>query len=616
MATSMPMRFLGHLSVFLAALAVRPCGAMHERATERCSAATQVAAAPDPDAALGAFLRARAWLDLDELPAPTEQSAQLELTGTTGVCVVLRQDGRLVGIGEDAGGGPLMLRRAVGRAVSKALADDTVREVRAVTGDRVTARLALEVELAGARRPLIGRTIADAVSRLALGDEGIALHRADAVYLAFPARLLATDSAARPDSTVAALLIEAGLPAKDLPEFATDERVSLSRFQTIRLREPSAGAAPSVVTRAGRVIEPVEITPAYNRALATRLAARLAAQVVDAAPGDPSKGVRLLGTYNPTADRYAPPFADARDAALALIALAESAACDGLPDAVRAVSATKARALARSLMALSDAERPFPVDEACAIALARLGEADAGILATLRERIDRGLRALGEDAAGQGNSVGPMAMTLAAACALDTVGDGEASRREALDALVRQVSTRPGLALEGALPIALLARARGTPAEVARSLESSLRAGAAVLRSQQLGSQPAAAPGTGGAAIADFPPDLEGGIPLPGVARSLTDTAGLRFAAGFALLGPQAPGAAGEPDPAAALLRGAVRFVAQHTADEPWVDAFRRPEVLRGLVRRSLIGDDCPPSATALGLVVALGGLPSGDTRQ
>ena len=62
---------------------------------------------------------------------------------------------------------------------------------------------------------------------------------------------------------------------------------------------------------------------------ATELAARLAGQVVPAteqtpaAAGttDPSAPVRLLGTLNPTADAYDPPFANARQSALAALAL-------------------------------------------------------------------------------------------------------------------------------------------------------------------------------------------------------------------------------------------------------------------------------------------------------
>ncbi|MFM2164727.1 MAG: hypothetical protein RL325_1164 [Planctomycetota bacterium] len=594
MATSMPAPLSCCFGVFLAAFAVQPCGAMHGRAPERCTVATQVAGAPEPEAAVEAFLLARRWLDLDELPTPSDPASQLELPGVTGVCIVLRQDGRLVGIGEDISAGPLMLRRAVGRAVSKALADDTVRSVRGVTGDKVTARLSLELELAGARIPLIGRTIGDAADRIVPGGEGIALQRADAVSMAFPSRLLATDSAARPDSTITALMVEAGLPAKDLPEFATEERVSLLRFASIRLRQDGAGGTPAIVTRAGRVIDLTEVTPAFTRGLAIRLAARLAAHVAPVDPDDATRGVRLLGTYNPTADRHVPPFADARESALAAFALAEAAACERLPEQVRRVAREKAIALAEGLQRLPEAARATPVDELCAIALVRAGSGDRVPLDPLRKRIADRLAEPGD------GSVAGSSMLVAAALALGVPGDGSAIADRARR-IADAVGANPAAALDAALPVALLARGAGLDPATAATLRTALASAATALRAQQLGADDSLGPA---------PADLVGGIAPPGAPRLRADTASLRFSAGFAI-GLLGQAGAGDPvaPPIAALQRGTVRFLAQHTADDPWVGGFRRPDSLRGLVRRSLAGDDCPPEATALGLLVALGGL-------
>ena len=89
----------------------------------------------------------------------------MALTGVTAACVLLRLDGRLVASGEaalptatltaaSANDQGVLLRRAVGRAVAKALSDSTIASVRAAVGDKVTARLSLEVELAGPVRPL------------------------------------------------------------------------------------------------------------------------------------------------------------------------------------------------------------------------------------------------------------------------------------------------------------------------------------------------------------------------------------------------------------------------------------------------------------------------------
>ena len=54
------------------------------------------------------------------------------------------------------------------------------------------------------------------------------------------------------------------------------------------------------------------------------------------------------------------------------------------------------------------------------------------------------------------------------------------------------------------------------------------------------------------------------------------------------------------------MRRSALRFLAQHVADDPWVGGFRSPEALRGLIRDSLGANSCPPDRLALGLLLAL----------
>ena len=112
---------------------------------------------PSEADALAAYLAARAWLDADALPSEDSPQARVALTGVTAACVLLRLDGRLVASGEaalptatltaaSANDQGVLLRRAVGRAVAKALSDSTIASVRAAVGDKVTARLSLEVE--------------------------------------------------------------------------------------------------------------------------------------------------------------------------------------------------------------------------------------------------------------------------------------------------------------------------------------------------------------------------------------------------------------------------------------------------------------------------------------
>ena len=90
---------------------------------------------------------------------------------------------------------------------------------------------------------------------------------------------------------------------------------------------------------------------------------------------------------------------------------------------------------------------------------------------------------------------------------------------------------------------------------------------------------------------------------MPGVLRLRPDCGCLRYAAAFAIAFPPADTAT--PEAIRTMTRRFVRFLAQHIADEPWVDGFRDPKALRGLVRWSLAGDDCPPMATSAGLLLS-----------
>ena len=628
------------------------CGLLHASASGCCIDATQDAAAntvgsaeppakplakplakpvakplgtgttPDENTALDGFLAARAWLDADALPALDAQAAQIELPATNAVCVLLRLNGRLVGVGEDATGDGLMLRRATGRAVVKALGDETIRSVRATLGDKVTARLSLEIELAGEPTPLLGRTIADAAARIVPGRDGIAVRRGETIVRAFPSRLIASDNADRPDGTIAALLVDAGLPAKDLNQYADTDRVSLARFATIRLRESSPGGAPEVITRGGRAIELVEITPNATMRMAIQLTTRLAGQLVAAPkseqphekPQDAHSvdaqhaDTRLLGTLNPTADRYDPPFADARQSALAALALAYAARVPQFPEALATQARNDAQRLVSSIALLPDAERPATVDSVCALALCASSVADEDLRAQLAARVRTQIAA--HTSIDPTVSPVPAAFAAAASAALGADGNAAEAARIAR-AILAAFHDRPGTLLQTALPLALLARQSALEPACAAEIRATIASLAEQLAAQQIGADPLAFEG--------MPADLVGGLFPPSGPRMRVDSECLRHAAAFAFAFPKtaatgaatgaAEGAARAPAALSLATRRSLRFLAQHTADDPWVGGFRHPEALRGLVRASLATDDCPPEPTIYGLLLAIAAL-------
>jgi hypothetical protein len=213
---------------------------------------------------------------------------------------------------------------------------------------------------------------------------------------------------------------------------------------------------------------------------------------------------------------------------------------------------------------------------------------------------------------------------VAALTATRASADERALAGALVDALLARTATTRGRLADGMLPLALAARSDALPAPAREALQSTLRELADVLETLRLvtparsstsatapdaaaaGSNAAAAGSSAAAAGSpDFPPDLDGGFALPGARAVRADAQGIRLAAAIALVR--------RPEKAADVtdvgLRASLRFLAQHVADEPWTDGFRRPEALRGLVRGSLASDDCPPAATAAGLLLSTAAL-------
>ena len=117
-----------------------------------------LAAEIDPAAAVGAYFAARGWLDAGSVPMDAKDP-----DGVRAAAAVLRLRGRTVGFGKAIASGETAARGAlVAAAVRMAL--DAARGHPAVVAlplelrEKLGARLALELEVAGAPQPLVGRT--------------------------------------------------------------------------------------------------------------------------------------------------------------------------------------------------------------------------------------------------------------------------------------------------------------------------------------------------------------------------------------------------------------------------------------------------------------------------
>jgi hypothetical protein len=61
---------------------------------------------------ISAWLTLRRWVDEFTLPGLQDAASRIPLPDAAGVCVILRQSGRVVGTGVDSSAGDLMVRRA------------------------------------------------------------------------------------------------------------------------------------------------------------------------------------------------------------------------------------------------------------------------------------------------------------------------------------------------------------------------------------------------------------------------------------------------------------------------------------------------------------------------
>ena len=212
----------------------------------------------------------------------------------------------------------------------------------------------------------------------------------------------------------------------------------------------------------------------------------------------------------------------------------------------------------------------------------------------------------------------PAAFAAAASAALGADGNAAEAARIAR-AILAAFHDRPGTLLQTALPLALLARQSALEPACAAEIRATIASLAEQLATQQIGADPLAFEG--------MPADLVGGLFPPSGPRMRVDSECLRHAAAFAFAFPKTAatgaatgvatgavegaveGAAKAPAALSLATRRSLRFLAQHTADDPWVGGFRHPEALRGLVRASLATDDCPPEPTIYGLLLAVAAL-------
>lgn len=307
--------------------------------------------------ALAAFAAARAWLNDFAAPRMSDAASSVALDHASAVCVILRRNGRLMGVGVDDLGDALMLRRAVGRAMNDTLADPALQslanairqDAREGEGDqRASAAaaesqldalraelgrtLTLELEIAGPRTPLVGATMDALAAKIEPGLEGVSLRRNQKWAHAFPAQLRLTNLGGESEKSLTSLAVNAGISMADLRNLGAVNDASFYVFPTIDLAQSAPDSTPVRLFRGKTLIAQTDVTRERVAALADGLTRHLLQSRWPEPPvGQTRLPLGFMGDYNAATDQYSPTAAAPLEQALCAMALtryAQSPAAD------------------------------------------------------------------------------------------------------------------------------------------------------------------------------------------------------------------------------------------------------------------------------------------------
>jgi hypothetical protein len=321
--------------------------------------------------AIDAWLHIRPWID--ELHVPPARPGELgpELTG---VSLMLRFQGRIIGVGEAHDLGPETLRQAVIAAVRDARASQRVKDLPFEMIESVGSQACVEIELPLQPQPLLGETFDDVIASIRPGIDGLAVRRGTNWSWSFPGRMQAFGLAERPERVLIRLLRELGLPPKNPVELRRIDDVEFYRFKVIVLTQETPESMPFESIRGAQLVpRPMEL-----QALARTLAEGAASNLLTHLASDPTKDVGdipgaerladlgLFGDYEVSNDSYKPMVAPPGEQALTAWALARySAEYRDLPPETRSEIRRIAGLILDRLGTVDPVEQDPMADERC-----------------------------------------------------------------------------------------------------------------------------------------------------------------------------------------------------------------------------------------------------------
>ncbi len=540
---------------------------------------------PTIELALRAWQSCRAQLDSGEI---ARKASDLAPCPWWSAVAILRLDGRVIGVGESHDGAPIE------HALASAMTDAGQRMAKSPAESQNTRwqRTTLELELGAKPEPLIGANYAEAAQEVEPALDGIAVRRGDQWALAHPCVLQSLNAAASPEQTLLSLVMQLGLPARELAELTTSEKVGLYRFHTTRIVQPAQTMTATFVVRGARTHPPL------SAATACAVANEIADSIVEwfdrsmirppvAAASQPagersallSLGIR--GDYAPAEGVDASLCAPPAEQALSAYALARFATLNAAESPLTEKARTMSLEILTALGELSEVESD-PLANRKAIAWIILAAVelspDLSNAPSARALVAKATDALTKDGI-QGDPL-EQALAAAALAALDHAGR-PALDRATLAASVDKLWTDQSRAqLVGVLAWMLIADEHlgavdPTHAELARAAR-------AALSRAQLGMAETQDPLT----ATSIAPDLIGGFALSGIGSKGATAQSARPGHALALmLADLRLTPVGEQFRARAMQVGLVRFLRQLTFDE--VSSYLAPDPRRtmGAVR-------------------------------
>jgi hypothetical protein len=562
---------------------------------------------PDPGDVIAAYLTLEDWVTAFDLPDPDSPDATVSIDGATGVCVIVRGLGRVLGTGVDVSGDSLMLRRAAGRALAEALGDRLVAQLPADRRGEAGRRLVIQLEVAGELVALPGRTFGEIAEQIEPGLDGIAIRRDDERIAAFPSRMLASNTAGRPQNRLRGMVNALGLPQQTLLELRQREGIGVYRFRTMHLAQSEPGGRPFELYRGQVLVDQSAVDEASIRALGQGIVDHLLVKTgpevdLDVAAPDAERPPRLqpqplLGTYQMVANRYDPPRASLRDKALAVFALAHFSAaprCDGGLEATDRILEE---------LTLRVREEALSIDEpatSAAVALALIEVPDGrrpddDELEQLMHRAIARCREFDPVDASAASSPHDLALIAGALARAAGTGFGDVPANEVRRAIDRAWASVPEHQWITLLPWigwAELDLARATGEPIANA--DRLRALRDLLEATRIGGAPDRA----------APRDLIGGFALSGGRRPTATAQSTRPAAFLATM-LREPALTGPNERATALdshMR-TMRFIMQLAVDDSMAWSLRTPSRAVGGLRAATWDGTLPTAAQAMGLL-------------